>query len=109
MEIDRARAEEWAPWFQALGDPTRILILHLLATEQRALSVGEIVEQRDVGQSTISHHMAKHAECGFVFVDRVGTTSRWEVNQRCLDCFPTAAQIVFDRVPDRFTRALESR
>jgi DNA-binding transcriptional ArsR family regulator len=44
MEIDRARAEEWAPWFQALGDPTRILILHLLATEQRALSVGEIVE-----------------------------------------------------------------
>jgi hypothetical protein len=71
--------------------------------------VGVIVEQLAVGQPTIPHHLAKLAECGFLFVDRVGTTSRWEVNQRCLDCCPTAAQIVFDRVPDRFTRALESR
>ena len=32
MNIDRENAETWATWFRALGDPTRIVILNLLAT-----------------------------------------------------------------------------
>ena len=49
MDVTRAQAEEWAPWFQALGDPTRILILNLLAGERQELTVGEIVDRLDVG------------------------------------------------------------
>lgn len=74
--LDRDRAAEWAGWFRALGDPTRVLILHLLSSEGRPMTVGEITDALDVGQSTISHHLAKLADVGFVLVDRVATSSR---------------------------------
>ena len=99
MNVDRDQATEWASWFRALGDPTRVLILNLLATEDRPMSVGEIVEHVDVGQSTVSHHLRILGDVRFILVDRVGTTSRWRMNTACLDCFPTAAELVMGRVP----------
>ena len=97
----------WAPWFQALGDPTRILILNLLAGERRTFTVGEITDRLDVGQSTVSHHLAKLAECRFVLVKRIGTASHWRINERCIECFPSAAQVVLGKIPAAFTAALE--
>lgn len=105
--IGRPQAEEWAGWFAAIGDPTRLLILHLLSTEQHPMTVGEITEHLDVGQSTTSHHLAKLAEVGFVLVERVGTSSHWRVNERCLSCFPSAAEVVMGRVGTDFTDAME--
>ena len=108
MNVNRTQAEQWATWFRALGDPTRILILNLLATESKALTVGEIVDRVGVGQSTVSHHLAKLAASGFVFVERMGTSSLWEINRRCLARFPTAAQLTFGRIPVDFVSALEA-
>ena len=105
--ISRAQADEWAGWFAAIGDPTRLLILHLLSVEQRPMTVGEITARLDVGQSTTSHHLAKLAEVGFVLVDRVGTSSHWRVNDRCLSCFPSAAEVVMGRIDSEFTDAME--
>ena len=105
--IGRAQAEEWASWFAAIGDPTRLLILHLLSTEHRPMTVGEITDGLDVGQSTISHHLAKLADVGFVLVDRVGTSSHWSVNENCLSCFPSAAEVVMGRINPEFTDAME--
>lgn len=99
MNVDRDEAETWAPWFRALGDPTRILILNLLAGTARQMSVGEIVEELDVGQSTVSHHLAILADTGFLLAERRGTSTLYCVNGRCLDCFPTAAELVMGRVP----------
>ncbi len=92
--LDRATATEWASWFAAIGDPTRVQLLHLLANTDRSLSVGEVTEALDVGQSTVSHHLAKLADVGFVLVERIGTSSRWQINQNCLDAFPSAAEVV---------------
>jgi DNA-binding transcriptional ArsR family regulator len=89
----------WASWFRAIGDPTRILILNLLATEARPMSVTEIVEALDVGQSTVSHHLKILGDVGFVLVEREGTSSWWRVNEACIDCFPTAAELVMGRLP----------
>ena len=99
MKISRQDATTWAGWFKALGDPTRILILHLLATEARPMSVGEIVAALDVGQSTVSHHLQILGDTCFVLVERSGTTSWWQINDRCLDCFPSAAELVMGRLP----------
>src|SRR5436305_823903 len=99
MEVDRTEAETWASWFRALGDPSRILILNLLATADRPLSLGEIVDRLDLAQSTVSHHLKILAEVGFVLVDRGATSSWWRVNDRCLSCFPSAAEVVMGRVP----------
>jgi len=97
--VSRDDATTWATWFKALGDPTRILILNLLATEARPMSVAEIVEAVDVGQSTVSHHLKILGDVRFLLVDREGTSSWWRINDRCLDCFPTAAELVMGRLP----------
>ena len=99
MNVSREDATNWATWFKALGDPTRILILNLLATVARPMSVAEIVEAVDVGQSTVSHHLKILGDVRFLLVERQGTSSWWRINERCLDCFPTAAELVMGRVP----------
>jgi DNA-binding transcriptional ArsR family regulator len=99
MTVDRASAEVWASWFRALGDATRVLILHTLATADGPLTVGEVVAAVDVGQSTVSHHLKLLAEVGFVQVERRGTAGLYRVNQRCLDVFPSAAEVVMGRLP----------
>jgi DNA-binding transcriptional ArsR family regulator len=97
MNVVREDAEVWATWFRALGDPTRIVILNLLATAGRPMSVAEIVDAVDVGQSTVSHHLKILGDVRFVLVEREGTSSRWRINELCLDCFPTAAELVMGR------------
>ena len=99
MKVRRDTAEVWARWFRALGDPSRILILNLLATTRRPMAVQEIVDRLDVGQSTVSHHLKTLSETGFVLVEREGTSSRYRVNDRCLECFPSAADVVMGLLP----------
>jgi DNA-binding transcriptional ArsR family regulator len=99
MDVDRATAEVWASWFRALGDGSRVLILNQLALAHRPMTVGEIVDVVDVGQSTVSHHLKLLAETGFVLVERQGTTSLYRVNERCLSMFPSAADVVMGRIP----------
>lgn len=104
--ISRGNADEWASWFRALGDPTRILILHLLSNSRSRMTVGEITDQLDVGQSTVSHHLAKLAEVGFVVTERVGTSSSWWVNEACIRVFPSAAEVVMGTVSNEFVKAM---
>ncbi len=97
--VTREDATTWAGWFKALGDPTRILILHLLATEARAMTTGEVVAAMDVGQSTVSHHLQILGETCFVHVERSGTQSWWRINERCMASFPSAAELIMGRLP----------
>jgi DNA-binding transcriptional ArsR family regulator len=66
---------------------------------RRPLTVGEIVEAVDVGQSTVSHHLRILTETGFVLAERRGTTRLYRVNERCLEVFPSAAEVVMGRLP----------
>src|SRR5215208_6586450 len=97
--LDRQDAEDYASWFRCLADPTRTQILHLLATNDGPMTVGQIVQQVGVGQSTVSHHLKVLAQVRFVTVEHTGTSSRYQVNPRCLAVFPTAADVVMDGHP----------
>jgi DNA-binding transcriptional ArsR family regulator len=97
--LDRDLAETYAGWFRALADPSRVQILHLLASAGRPMPVGEIVRQVHIGQSTVSHHLAVLAETRFVLVERVGTARLYRVNEVCVSCFPSAADVVMGRDP----------
>ncbi|MFI6499890.1 ArsR/SmtB family transcription factor [Nonomuraea typhae] len=99
--LDRAEAEEYASWFKALADATRIQIVSLLARRRQPMTVGEIVEVSGVGQSTVSHHLKILAEVRFVLVERQGTSSLYRINDNCVTCFPTAADVVMGKpVPE---------
>ncbi|MFI9559408.1 ArsR/SmtB family transcription factor [Nonomuraea endophytica] len=92
--LGRAEAEEYASWFKALADATRIQLVSLLARRRQPMTVGEIVEVSGVGQSTVSHHLKILAEVRFVLVERRGTASLYRINEDCVSCFPTAADVV---------------
>jgi len=91
------QAATWASWFSALGDPTRIRLLHVLAAAGEPMKVGALVSRVDVGQSTVSHHLARLAAVGFVRLRRDGPTTWCEVNPRCVARFPEAAEVIMDR------------
>ena len=95
--LDRATAAEYASWFKALADPTRIQIVTLLARRARPMNVGEIVAAVDVGQSTVSAHLKILAEVRFVLFEHRGSATYYRINDACVDCFPTAADIVMGR------------
>jgi DNA-binding transcriptional ArsR family regulator len=99
MKIDRASARTYARWFQALADPSRVMILNLLADTGRAMPVGEIVMALGIGQSTVSHHLRLLSEVGFVHATPRGTARLYQVNRRCLEAFPSAAELVMGRLP----------
>jgi DNA-binding transcriptional ArsR family regulator len=95
--LDRATAAEYASWFKALADPTRIQIVSLLARRGTPMSVGQIVAAVDVGQSTVSAHLKVLADVRFVLAHHRGTASYYRINDACVECFPTAADIVMGR------------
>ena len=51
--------------FKALGDPTRIRIVQLLA-QHGEVCVCTIVDELEMNQPTISHHMAKLKQAGLL-------------------------------------------
>ena len=95
--LGRAAAVEYASWFRALADATRIQIVSLLARRATPMNVGEIVAEVEVGQSTVSAHLRVLAEVGFVLAEHRGTATYYRINEACVDCFPTAADIVMGR------------
>jgi DNA-binding transcriptional ArsR family regulator len=99
MKVDRNSAEVWARWFRCLGDPSRVLLLNRLALARRPMTVGELVTAVDIGQPTVSHHLKVLAETGFVLLERDGNVSWYRVNDRCLERFPSAAEVVMGVLP----------
>ncbi len=67
---------------KALADETRQRIMALCCC--RWLSVSEIVDQTDVSQPTVSHHLAVLREAGLVDVREEGKQTFYSLNQRRL-------------------------
>jgi ArsR family transcriptional regulator, arsenate/arsenite/antimonite-responsive transcriptional repressor len=60
------QAEQLATVHKALGDPTRIQMLHILAAAAEPVCVCDFTAAFDLGQPTISHHLARLREAGIV-------------------------------------------
>ncbi len=65
-------AEELARRFKALADPTRVAIVNRLAGAEE-VCVCELVEEFDLSQPTVSHHLRILREAGLVESRRRGT------------------------------------
>jgi DNA-binding transcriptional ArsR family regulator len=95
--LDRQTAEEYAAWFRALADGTRVQVVSLLARSGRPMTVKEIVAAVPVGQSTVSEHLRQLAAVGFVLAEERGTSRLYRINGNCVTCFPTAADLVMGK------------
>ena len=93
--LNKGDAENYAEWFSLLADPTRVRLLHTLATSPAgAMRIGDLAETLAISQSTCSHHVEMLKKVGFVVVDKVGTSSMVSVNPACCTGLPHAADVV---------------
>ncbi|WP_216915073.1 helix-turn-helix domain-containing GNAT family N-acetyltransferase [Nocardia noduli] len=94
-------ATTYAAWFACLADPTRVRLLHQVASRPGGVAVGELAEMLGVGQPTVSHHVRKLVEVGFVTVAKHGTSSVVAVNPACCTGLPHAADAVMGALGQR--------
>jgi DNA-binding transcriptional ArsR family regulator len=94
--VSDREAEEYANWFKALADPTRVRILNLLAQSAEPVCVCDIVDHFPLGQPAISHHLKVLRDVRFVVAERRGTFMHYRVNHACLAEFPEAARRILN-------------
>ena len=97
--LDREIAQRYSSWFRALSDPSRVQLVELLARHGEAMSVGQIVSAMGLAQSTVSQHLKILAEVRFVLVEPVGNARHYRINEACIACFPSAADLVMGKRP----------
>lgn len=95
--LDRTAAAEYASWFRALADPSRVQLVELLARQGKPMSVGEIVAAMGLAQSTVSQHLKILTDVRFVLVEAVGNARHYRINGNCVSCFPSAADVVMGK------------
>ena len=95
--LDRSIAREYASWFRALADPSRVQIVEYLARRNRPMPVAEIVAAVGLAQSTVSQHLKILTAVRFVLVEAVGNARHYRINEACVACFPSAADVVMGR------------
>jgi len=75
------RVVKFADMFSAMGTEARLRIMQLLlSAHPEGLVVGEIQEQLDIPNSTLSHHLDKLRMEDLVNVKREGTFLRYTAN-----------------------------
>ena len=76
--------------FNALGDPSRLRLLSLLAAEPNGVCACDLVVPLEKSQPTVSHHLKVLAEAGLVTSERKGRWIWYSVVRSALDDLRTA-------------------
>jgi DNA-binding transcriptional ArsR family regulator len=75
----------FADMLSAMGTEPRLRIMRLLlSAHPEGMVVGEISEELDIANSTLSHHLEKLKNEGLVSVQREGTFLRYRANTQAL-------------------------
>ncbi|MQW74961.1 metalloregulator ArsR/SmtB family transcription factor [Nocardioides sp. dk4132] len=73
--LDAEEAQRLARTFKALGDPTRVRLLSLIAAQpEREACICDLTEPVGLSQPTVSHHMKQLVDAGLVIREQRG---RW--------------------------------
>jgi ArsR family transcriptional regulator, arsenate/arsenite/antimonite-responsive transcriptional repressor len=89
-----AHADELATIYKALGDPTRVQMLHILAAAADPVCVCDFTAAFDLGQPTISHHLAKLREAGIVTSFKRGIWGFYQLNPDMPPAARSAVQLM---------------
>ena len=78
---------EYAAVCKALGDPTRLEMIDLLARAEGSLCACDLESRFDLSQPTISHHLGLLRKAGLVTTERRGTWMHYRLTSGCLERF----------------------
>jgi L-amino acid N-acyltransferase YncA/DNA-binding transcriptional ArsR family regulator len=99
--LPEPEAATYAEWFACLAEPTRVRLLHAVATAPRGITIGALTGILGTSQSTCSHHVRKLADVGFIHLRKEGTATLVTINQACCSGFPHAADAVMGLLAPR--------
>jgi ArsR family transcriptional regulator len=81
--------------YKALADETRVQMLHMLKAARQPICVCDFTATFDLGQPTVSHHLAKLKAAGIITSFKRGV---WAFYQLRAD-LPDAVRTVVDAIP----------
>lgn len=85
IKADTERVARYADMFSAMGTEPRLRIMQLLlSAHPEGLVVGEIQDEIEIPNSTLSHHLDKLKNEDLVRVERKGTFLRYTANTEAL-------------------------
>jgi ArsR family transcriptional regulator len=79
--LPQHQADQLATIFRALADPTRVQMLHLLKAATEPLCVCDFTAAFELGQPTVSHHLARLKDAGLVSSFKRGVWSFYQLRQ----------------------------
>ena len=86
MRVDAAASEQLARSFKALGDPTRVRLLSLIAAADGGEAcICDLTAPVGLSQPTVSHHMRLLVDAGLVTRDQRGKWAFYAVVRESLD------------------------
>lgn len=89
--IGLAAAERLARIFKALGDPTRVRLVSLVAAHEGAEAcVCDLTEPVGLSQPTVSHHLKQLVDAGILTREQRGRWSYYRVVDGALDSLADA-------------------
>ena len=78
-------AERIARVFKALGDPTRVMLLSLIAgSDDREACICDLTDPVGLSQGTVSHHMKVLAAAGLISREQRGRWAYFSLNDEAL-------------------------
>lgn len=84
--LDVEAAERLARMFKALGDPTRVRLLSLIAAQPaNEACICDLTEPVGLSQPTVSHHMKQLVEAGLVTREQRGKWAFYQVADSTLN------------------------
>lgn len=85
-DLDHDAAERLAHVFKALSDPTRVLLLSLIASHPGGEAcVCDLTDPVGLSQPTVSHHLKQLVDAGLITREQRGRWSFHRVDQPALD------------------------
>jgi ArsR family transcriptional regulator, arsenate/arsenite/antimonite-responsive transcriptional repressor len=78
-------AEATAALFKALGDPTRVRIVNLMARSSEPVCVCELTPAIGLSQPTVSHHLKKLAQAGLLRREQRGVWAFYSLDREGLE------------------------
>jgi ArsR family transcriptional regulator len=84
--VEPAAAEQVARAFKALGDPTRVRLLSLIAAHEGGEAcVCDLIDPVGLSQPTVSHHHKQLVDAGLVTREQRGKWAYYRLVQPALD------------------------
>jgi ArsR family transcriptional regulator len=88
-----AEAVATAELFRALGDPARVRLMNLLATNGDAVCQCDLIEPLGLSQPTVSHHMKKLVDAGLVEREQRGKWAYFSLKRDAVEKLAVVADL----------------